>query len=115
MASFYKFNAQRKGLGWNIPLAAVVELIFRDCLYCGAKPSNRFTVQRPAVGQRAKSLLYTGLDRLDSSQGYTVGNVIPCCFECNSIKSNILSPAEMLEVAKALNNFRKKPLRFRRR
>ena len=26
-----------------------------------------------------------GLDRIDSSQGYTIDNVVPCCFTCNTM------------------------------
>jgi hypothetical protein len=28
------------------------------------------------------------LDRVDSSLGYTLGNVVPCCWPCNDDKSN---------------------------
>lgn len=34
------------------------------------------------------TIRYSGLDRIDSSLGYTYGNVVPCCGECNGMKSN---------------------------
>lgn len=29
-----------------------------------------------------------GIDRIDSSEGYTLTNVIPCCTKCNRMKLN---------------------------
>lgn len=111
----YRANAKKRGTPFAVPFAFFAELLFRDCIYCGSPPSNLFTVARPRPGQVARTMLYQGLDRLDPSRGYTAKNLVPCCFECNQIKSNVLTPAEMLQVAKALNKFRKKRLRTFRR
>jgi hypothetical protein len=35
-----------------------------------------------------------GLDRLDNSIGYEIGNVVSCCAACNNIRNNTLSPEE---------------------
>lgn len=35
------------------------------------------------------------LDRLDNAKGYVVGNVVPCCGPCNSIRGKYLTPEEM--------------------
>lgn len=37
----------------------------------------------------------SGLDRIDSSLGYAIGNVVPCCVACNRIKNVYLTHAEM--------------------
>ena len=29
-----------------------------------------------------------GVDRLDNNKGYTSGNCVPCCWDCNRSKSN---------------------------
>lgn len=43
------------------------------CLYCGGmSPGKNFV----------------GIDRLDSSRGYEVGNVVPCCTRCNMMKGD---------------------------
>jgi hypothetical protein len=47
------------------------------CDYCGIPPhrtTNGFTSN--------------GLDRLDSTKGHTIDNVVPCCADCNWMKSN---------------------------
>lgn len=51
-----------------------------------------------------------GLDRLDSSKGYNVGNVVPCCEQCNTIKADWLTHDEMIVVMKALLSYRRSRL-----
>lgn len=53
--------------------------------------------------------LMTGsaLDRIDSSLGYTLSNVVPCCSDCNSIKMANLTAMETREVIKTLRRIRK--------
>lgn len=48
-----------------------------------------------------------GLDRIDSSLGYTINNVVPSCKECNTIKMDTVSHTEMIEIAKLLKTLRK--------
>jgi hypothetical protein len=55
------------------------QLNARDCVYCGG--------DLPFAGY--------GLDRKDSSRGYTLDNVVPCCRVCNRIKSDILDARTM--------------------
>jgi hypothetical protein len=43
-----------------------------------------------------------GLDRKDSSKGYTNDNVVPCCVSCNRIKNRYLSYKEMKAAMKAV-------------
>jgi hypothetical protein len=33
-------------------------------------------------------VISNGLDRIDSSIGHVLENVVPCCFDCNIMKSN---------------------------
>jgi hypothetical protein len=46
----------------------IAKMLSQNCWYCGSPP--------------------TGLDRLSSTvcPGYTMGNVVPCCTTCNSMK-----------------------------
>ena len=45
-----------------------------------------------------------GIDRLDSSKGYIVGNITPCCGTCNSMK-NDLSPGQFVEHIKKIHDW----------
>lgn len=40
----------------------------------------------PSVTRNRGQFVYNGLDRLDTSQGYAPGNVVPCCGDCNWAK-----------------------------
>jgi hypothetical protein len=63
------------------------------CAYCGKKPSNIYRLSYVVGGKRQRytapemEIHYSGIDRVDSTKGYIHGNVVPCCGECNAMKS----------------------------
>ncbi len=71
-------------------LKRVFELSFQEfsvllsgaCYYCGTLP---FSGMAPRSSCRSK-VLRNGIDRIDSSRGYVVGNVASCCKHCNKAK-----------------------------
>ena len=42
------------------------------------------------------------LDRKDNAKGYTVENVVGCCFYCNRLKSDMFNEEEMKIIGKAI-------------
>lgn len=74
-----KANAVRRELPWRLTEAEIETLMGQPCHYCGSVPSN-------VVKSRNESVCYSGIDRLDSSKGYTTDNVVPCCHVCNNAK-----------------------------
>jgi hypothetical protein len=55
------------------------EIVTKNCFYCGLVPSQ--------IKYNSKSkFIYNGIDRLDSSKGYTIDNSVPCCKKCNRNK-----------------------------
>lgn len=63
-----KGNATQRGFEFSITREEYVTLVTEaGCYYCGG--------DLPARGG--------GLDRLDNAMGYTLDNVVPCCFRCN--------------------------------
>jgi hypothetical protein len=54
----------------------------QNCFYCGTSPSQE---QKGDNG----SYFYNGIDRIDSSKGYTMDNVVPCCGRCNEAKMEV--------------------------
>jgi 5-methylcytosine-specific restriction endonuclease McrA len=69
------------------------------CIYCG-ESGVQSTKDRCKSITKNKRLFITdteirfnGIDRLDSSKGYFMDNVVSCCKHCNSAK-NILTTTE---------------------
>jgi hypothetical protein len=42
------------------------------------------------------------LDRVDNSRGYELGNLVKCCWFCNSIKGSLLTHSDMLLVGRSI-------------
>ena len=80
----YIAQATQRGLIWGLSDAEAERIIACPCHYCAAPPSSK--IERPSG--RA-TLYYTGIDRIDNTQGYTPGNVVPCCGTCNRCKSDM--------------------------
>lgn len=58
------------------------------CHYCNVSLNTN--------GARAEQL---SIDRKDNTIGYTLENIVLCCQMCNTIKGNIFTEQEMIEVA----------------
>jgi hypothetical protein len=98
-------GALRRGLVWEISNALAEELILSQCFYkylgdCGvSKSPDRFPIRGLLVARG-------GIDRLDSTRGYTVDNVIPCCSRHNQIKAN-LTAEYFSSLAEGINRARR--------
>jgi len=63
------------------------ELSFSNCFYCGSPPSSIRSVHSNKKHlPDHKEAVMNGIDRIDSSRGYTNDNVRSCCFTCNAMK-----------------------------
>jgi hypothetical protein len=68
-----------RGLSFEIDLDFFKSLIFKECFYCGEVGSK-------IVKNKNKTpfiITINGIDRVDSSIGYTKENCVPCCKYCN--------------------------------
>jgi len=76
-----KFGAKKRNLEWTLSDKQARYLLSQPCYYCGAQPK---------IHKNTHSLNgdfpYTGLDRMDNSKGYLLGNVVSCCPTCNFMK-----------------------------
>ena len=90
----YKLKAKRRKIDWDLSYVSFLNLIKSSCHYCGSPPShiNYYKKKKRILGQ----VMLNGIDRIDSSRGYTLENTYPCCKTCNYAKSN-LSYAVFLE------------------
>ena len=79
--SDYKSNAKIRNKDFDLPKEYAFQLMQQNCYYCGLIPSNK-------IQKRSHSIVYSGIDRLDNSKGYSVNNCVPCCSMCNIAKNN---------------------------
>lgn len=83
-------QASFKSIPFNLGYKRFKELITSPCLYCGSAPSNYLikALEKRRV-RNFPDAKYQGLDRIDSSIGYTNKNTVPCCWMCNRIKGTL--------------------------
>jgi len=75
----YKRGAENRGISFEITKDEFREITQKDCFYCGESPKR---IRKGALGD----YVYNGIDRVDSSKGYVIENVVPCCGNCNFAK-----------------------------
>jgi 5-methylcytosine-specific restriction endonuclease McrA len=94
--SEYSRGAASRGFAFELGREEFRELTKRDCFYCGSPPEQIKTLHKAATGHAAYA--YNGIDRIDNSSGYVVGNVVSCCSPCNKSKGT-MKQDEFIELA----------------
>lgn len=87
----YKHVAKKRGLEFALSKDEMRQLVTSNCFYC-ASPPSRISMAHYKGTLEASKFKYNGLDRKDNALGYTLDNVVACCYTCNRAKSN--SPFE---------------------
>ena len=87
----YKTCAQSKQLEFTITKGDFMDMVVLPCHYCGIIQPKGFN----------------GLDRLDSSEGYIVNNIVSCCEMCNMMKT-CLSPTVFVNRATHISVYNKR-------
>ena len=80
----YKQNAVRRHILWDLTYAQTVELFNSKCHYCGCVGSNVQSIARDR--KWGEPFRYNGIDRLNSTLGYTVTNCVSSCKTHNQMK-----------------------------
>lgn len=81
----YKKYAKKANREFKLSKEQFRELTKSKCHYCGKEPGQVKKFSRVGNGV----YIYNGIDRLDSSKGYTPGNVVSCCWICNIAKHDL--------------------------
>jgi hypothetical protein len=79
----YKRGAAKRNLEYNLTEEQFTKLVTGKCNYCGDELTNVVKGQ----GKTSGDFHYTGIDRVDSSKGYTEENSVSCCWMCNNMKN----------------------------
>jgi len=103
----YKVNAKLRKLSWELTEEQFRVLTQSPCYYTGRTPSNKFISSNSRTRKRKHGLMpsdggvyvYNGVDRRDSSVGYTVKNCVACCKDANLAKQS-LSHEEFIQLCK---------------
>lgn len=99
----YRNRARLKELEFAISEEDFKRLTAMNCTYCGAVPSA-CRYRKTLNG----SFTFNGLDRLDSSLGYTIKNVVTCCKACNRAKQQMTESAFRSWVRRVYNHWASK-------
>ena len=83
----YLYRAEDKGLPFDLSIPEFEALLLLDCVYCGEPIAN-------------------GVDRIDSSLGYTHINSVPCCTKCNMMKHRYSCEDFLTHVVKIYNHIK---------
>lgn len=94
--NFLKVNSYGKVREIGISLNDFKSIASMPCHYCGIEPEYR-----TGKYEWNPPVKIHGLDRVDSSGGYTLGNVVSCCKWCNIAKLD-RSTEDFLEWARRL-------------
>lgn len=70
----YKYRANKKNLEFSISKDDFDNLTRQNCYICNKPKTDSHS---------------NGIDRYDNTKGYVESNVMPCCGECNYMKSNL--------------------------
>lgn len=76
----YVSRAARKGLHWELTADNLLELVRKDCRYCGAPPSLRM---------KGDTRVYNLLDRVRTDAPYTLVNCSTICPSCRDLKGQL--------------------------
>lgn len=81
----YANKAKKKGIKFNLSEDEFLSVASGDCWYCGRKPEESTGSHFGKVS--GTGYFSNGVDRVDNSLGYELGNVQPCCQMCNRSKN----------------------------
>ena len=85
-----KSNAKRRGTGFFLGRDEFIAWLNnqeRGCHYCGVELNTEY--------KRSTQLT---VDRKNNAYGYSVDNIVLSCWRCNSIKSDVFTEDEMIEI-----------------
>lgn len=100
--AYYKRNAKRRNINFNLSEEECLKLMQQSCYYCGREPFNVIKAK-----QSYGKFIFNGIDRVDNSKEYFIDNVVSCCKHCNSMKKD-LSKEEFLDIVNLIyKNFNK--------
>lgn len=92
----YKSDAKSRSLKFNLTLFEFKALVLQPCHYCGKEPKNM-----------------NGVDRVNNEIGYEPYNCVPCCAQCNRMKSNYNKEKFKEQCQRIVDNMKEKEVNLK--
>lgn len=80
----YQKSARVRNLSWRLTDKQFDLLTSKSCFFCGRPPGLVHKTKN-----NSGEFIYNGIDRLNSSLGYTSKNTVTCCSICNYAKRDM--------------------------
>jgi hypothetical protein len=90
----YLRGANKRNIQFELTIEEFGNIVSLACYYCATFKENESI----------------GIDRVDSNAGYIVGNVVPCCEECNIMKQDLSLEKFKEHITKIYNNLKDSPV-----
>jgi hypothetical protein len=102
----YKRHASERNLEFHLTYEEFKNLLQQKCHYCDTPPSQIYRITKPGTDEvrTGVPILYNGIDRIDSSVGYTLDNTLTACKHCNKGKMEQTYDQFLQMVIKIYNN-----------
>ena len=94
-----KRGAKTRKIHFDITFEQFLEISSKNCYYCNIEP-----IQCCKYKSTYGDYYYNGMDRVDSNKGYTINNVVACCWNCNKAKSSLAQKEFLILVENIYNN-----------
>lgn len=95
----YKARAKKKKRKFTLSKSQFKLLTQGLCAYCGISPHRKHSPRK-----FRNAYVYNGIDRIDSSKGYTPKNSVSCCYDCNRTKSELSHSAFLSYLSRLVSN-----------
>lgn len=100
----------RKRLGlrsvkWALTYSQFVAITSKACRYCGVPWSKETGNTGNKKAKLFGSYRYNGIDRIDSSKGYVLGNCAAACKKCNYAKNAMTESDFKTHITRMYNHF----------
>lgn len=93
----YQNDARKRKHIFALTFEQFLILCSQNCHYCGVPPQQVAKLSYLQTSKHDNRIwLYNGIDQITAGSGYTTGNCVTCCVQCNVSKSD-RTAAEFIE------------------
>lgn len=85
MYRYYKRNAEKRNIEWQLSQDEFRLLTKGNCFYCGEFPKNTIVTDKK-LKRFNGDYIHNGIDRLNNKIEYVYDNCVSCCKICNNAK-----------------------------